>query len=145
MSSEMVAYVRSAATSPPTADGQLWAGIVAQLRFIAEHRDEWRVYVREAPLRGGVSAAILAEGREMVTSLLADLVEHAIDTAGAPQPPRLEIEVQAHALQGAVEQVANWWEANPDQPLELVALRIMNFAWQGFSNQLEGRFWFPAQ
>jgi AcrR family transcriptional regulator len=139
----MLKDVGDATRREPSPDRQLWAGIVAQLRFIDEHRDEWRVYVREAPARGGLSDAALEEGRRRVTVLLADLMQQAAGAAGRPGPSRKEFEAQAHALQGAVEQIANWWEGNPGELVEAVALRVMNFAWQGFGNILDGRFWLP--
>src|SRR5947209_1925770 len=51
MAGLMLNAVRAATDPGLPPDGQLWAGIVAQLRFIAEHRGEWSVYVLEAPLR----------------------------------------------------------------------------------------------
>ena len=131
----------TAPTLPP--DHQLWAGIVAQLGFIDRHRGEWRVFVREGPARGALSQAALAEGRQRVTALLADLMRQVLQGPDRPGPPAREIEAQAHCLQGAVEQVANWWESYPDESVEAVALRVMNFAWQGFGDILEGRFWVP--
>lgn len=139
----MLEQVEAAARTGATADAQLWSGIVAQLRYIHEHREEWRVYVREAPVRGGISSVALAEGRQALTELLARLIAHAIETAGSAVPPDLELDVQAHALQGAVEQVSNWWEQHPDEAVEAVALRVMNFAWQGVGAMIEGRFWAP--
>jgi AcrR family transcriptional regulator len=139
----MLTVVGDATRREPYPDRQLWAGIVAQLRFIEEHRDEWRVYVREAPSRGGRSEAALEEGRRRVTQLLAELMQQATTAAGRPGPARKEFEAQAHALQGAVEQIAIWWEANPEETVGAVALRVMNFAWQGFGNILAGEFWMP--
>jgi AcrR family transcriptional regulator len=143
MGAAMMAEVRAATDPSLPADRQLWAGILAQLRFIEDHRREWRVFVREAPLRGGLAAAALLEGHRAVTRLIATLIRQAISSAGHPTPPTPELEVQAHALLGAVDQVAEWWERHPSQPRELVALRIMNFAWQGFGDLLKGQLWLP--
>jgi AcrR family transcriptional regulator len=140
----MLREVREATAPTLAPDGQLWAGILAQLGFIDRHRDEWRVFVREAPARGGPSQAALAEGRRRVTELLADLMRQALRTAGQPIPQPIEVEAQAHCLQGAVEQIANWWEAYPNEPVEGVAVRVMNFAWQGFGDIIDGRYWLPA-
>jgi AcrR family transcriptional regulator len=137
----MMAEVRGATDPSLPSDRQLWAGILAHLKFIEDHRREWRVFVREAPLRGGLAAAALLEGRRAVTRLVAALIREAIDSTGRPLPPAPELEVQAHALLGAIDQVAEWWESHPSQPRELIALQIMNFAWQGFGDLLEGRLW----
>lgn len=136
----------SEATDPELpADGQLWAGICAQLRFIAEHQQEWSVFVREAEGMGGEPEATLIRGRDAVTALLADLIGQAARSAGVPPPPSSERAALAHALQGAVERIAQWWERNPDESVEAVALRVMNFSWQGFGNLLEGRIWTPPE
>ncbi len=139
----MLAAVRAATQPDLPPDRQLWAGILAQLEFIDTHRDEWRLYVVTAPARGGLSQAALADGRRRVTALLGDLMRQAVRSAGLPAPPSQEVDAQAHALQGAVEQVASWWEDHPEEPTAAVALRVMNFAWQGFGNILRGELWLP--
>lgn len=135
----------AAATSPSLSpDGQLWAGIDAQLRFIAEHRREWNSYVRQAASLGGEPEAALARGRAAVTGLLASLIEQAARTGGGPLPPPAEFDFLAHVLQGAVERAAHWWEEHPEEPVEAVAMRVMNFSWQGFGDLMEGRIWTPT-
>lgn len=144
MAEPMLAQVRTATDPRLPPDGQLWAGILAQLEFIEKHRTEWRAFVREAGARGGLAGAALSHGRGRVIELLGELVAQATRAAGAPMPPEKEIEAYAHMLQGAVEQIANWWERYPDEPLESVALRAMNLTWQGFGDLAEGRFWLPG-
>lgn len=143
MGTALTATVQAAVDPALPPDRQLWSGIIAHLRFIEEHRSEWRVFVREAPLRGDLAAATLSEGRRVVSLLIADLLGRAIQHTRGPAPQRLELEIQAHALLGAVDQVAEWWEAHPSQPRELMALRIMNFAWQGFGDLLAEQLWLP--
>jgi len=137
----MLATVAKATDPSLPPDGQLWAGINAQLRFIADHRQEWNSYVRQAASLGGEPEAALARGRAAVTDLLAGLIEQAARTAGAPVPPAAELDFLGHVLQGAVERAAHWWEGHPEQPVEAVAMRVMNFAWQGFGDLMEGRIW----
>ena len=43
----------------------------------------------------------------------------------------------------ATEAVAEWWLAHPEEPMDLQALRLMNFVWQGFGDLVEGRIWVP--
>jgi len=140
----MLAAVGEATDPSLPPDGQLWAGIHAQLLFIAEHRQEWNSYVRDAGSLGGEPAAALARGRAAVTALLALLVEQAARTAGGPVPPPAELDFFAHVLQGTVERAAHWWEDHPEEPVEGVALRVMNFSWQGFGDLMEGRIWTAA-
>jgi len=141
----MLSHVRAATDPRLPPDGQLWAGILAQLGFIEEHRAEWRAFVREAGARGGLAGAALSQGRERVVGLLGDLIEQAARAAGAPVPPRKEVEASAHMLQGAVEQIASWWERYPEERLESVALRAMNLTWQGFGDLVEARIWLPPR
>lgn len=143
MGTALMATVQAAVDPALSPDRQLWSGILAHLRFIEEHRSEWRVFVREAPLRGDLAAATLSEGRRVVSRLIAELLGRALQAADAPATDPLELEIQAHALLGAVDQVAEWWEAHPTQPRELMALRIMNFAWQGFGDLLNEQLWLP--
>lgn len=141
----MLDHVRAAADPSLPADRQLWEGIRAQLGFIHEHRGEWRAFVREAGARGGLPGIALSRGRERVIALLGELVIQANRTAGAAQLPQAEVEASAHVLQGAVERIADWWELYPAQPLDSVALRVMNLTWQGFGDLAEGRVWLPPE
>lgn len=145
MGTEMMAAVRAAVDPALPPDRQLWSGILAHLRFIEEHRDEWHVFVREAPLRGELAATTLTEGRRAITRVIATMIGETLAATHAEVPPAIELEVQARALLGAVEQVAVWWEEHPDQPREIVALRVMNFAWQGFGDLLAGRLWLAPE
>lgn len=139
----MLRQVRAATDPTLPADRQLWAGILAQLGFIEEHRAEWRAFVNEAGARGGLPGKALSQGRDRVIELLGELVAQAALAAGAPVPPAKELEASAHMLQGAVERIANWWERYPDEPLESVAIRAMNLTWQGFGDLVEARLWLP--
>ncbi len=132
-----------AARPQATAEARVWEGILAQLRFIESHPDEWRAFVRAPLTVGGPSVTALLDGRRRLISLLADLIASSVEQSGSPLPPRQEIEAQAAAFQGSVERMTDWWEDHPQETVEAVALRIMNFAWQGFGNLIEGRFWAP--
>lgn len=121
-----------------------WAMIPAQSCKSAG-RSNWRTFVREAGARGGIAGAALSHGRERVVDLLAELIGQASVAAGAPVPPPEELQALAGMLQGAVEQIANWWERHPEEPIEAVALRAMNLTWQGFGNLSAGRIWSPPR
>lgn len=141
----MLEYVRREVEPQSAPDRRLWAGIVAQLGFIDEHRREWRAFVWGAIARGGPAGAALAQGRRQVTSLLGELLESSYHAAGREPPAADELDAAAHALQGAVEQVAAWWEEHPEQSRDAVALRLMNFMWQGLGNLLEQQVWLPPE
>ncbi len=139
----MLDHVRREVEPEREPDRRLWAGIVAQLGFIDENRREWRAFVWGAIAHGGPAGAALVQGRRQVTSLLGELLEGSYRAAGREPPPPDELDAAAHALQGAVEQTAAWWEEHPGESRDAVALRVMNFLWQGFGNLLEQRVWLP--
>jgi hypothetical protein len=40
--------------------------------------------------------------------------------------------------------VAEWWLRHPDEgSADVHALRLMNLAWMGYGNILQGRLWLP--
>ena len=44
---------------------------------------------------------------------------------------------------GAAAALVNWAGDRPDEPSELHALRLMNFAWMGLGNLVRGELWLP--
>ena len=51
----------------------------------------------------------------------------------------------ARALMGAGESLAVWWGEHPEEPVERVALVLMNFAWNGLGGLIDGRTLDPAR
>jgi AcrR family transcriptional regulator len=137
--------VRDAAAQrelPP--DQRLWRGLLSVFEFIGEHRELWFAF--NAP---GTNAAppgageIAAHGRRAMNELLEEvLMAGAISEGVAPEAAG-EAAPLAHALTGSVLAIADWWSRHPEEPAELQALRVMNFAWAGFERLLEGRLWLP--
>lgn len=101
----------------------------AVLGFVDEHRDAWRVLVREA-LSVGEFANEIARNREILVSLTADLLR-----AGTKDPePTQDFELMAVALVGAGEAVANRVaEGGIDASGATDA--IMGLAWRGLSGR----------
>jgi len=66
-------------------------------------------------------------------------------TAGEPflADAAREGEPLAHALTGATIALLAWSAGRPDEPRELHALRLMNFAWMGLGNLVRGELWLP--
>lgn len=122
-----VAYVRQQgsallagmrdATKPDASPGErLWAGTLAFLRYVDEHRPGWALLYREAVSQGGPVAAEVAELRARIAAIVHRLL---LGTAG---PAASETgEMLAHAFVGAGESVANWWLEHPEEPREEVA------------------------
>jgi AcrR family transcriptional regulator len=131
---------------PP--DQRLWRGLVRVFEFIGEHRDLWFAFIppagasATAPASGG---AVAAQGREAITALLAEvLTEGAVGEGIAPQAAA-QVAPLAHALTASVLAIAEWWQDHPEEPPDLQALRVMNFAWAGFGRLLRGDLWLPTE
>ena len=140
----LLGALRQAVDPQLAPDRQLWAGLVAFFRFVDEHRDTWAAFFVEASARGGAAAAHVARARRQTISALIEMLATAASGAGIDSALETETEVQAHALLGAAEALAAWWLEHPDQATaELLALRLMNFAWMGFGDLLDGRVWLP--
>jgi AcrR family transcriptional regulator len=123
---------------------QLWDGLLAFFGYVDEHRDLWRAFYAEASAHGGAAAARVGRLREQMTAALTGMLARTATGAGVGGALATEIELQAHALMGAAEALAAWAIAHPGEASrELLALRLMNFAWMGFGDLLEGRLWLP--
>lgn len=132
-----------AAGTEAAPEEQLWLGVVAFFRFVAENRDAWTVLFPEASSRGGPFAAESARMRAQMARLTAQLLGEAAAAEGVEPRMLGATEPLGHALVGAAESLANWWLDRPGEPVETVALRLMNFAWMGFGNLVRGDVWHP--
>jgi AcrR family transcriptional regulator len=127
---------------PP--EQRLWRGLLAAFTFIDEHRDAWFVlYPADRPPGGPVAEAAV-RGRLAMAELLSELLAEAALREGVSNEAAVHTAPLAHALTAAIIGAAHWWLAHPAEPKELQALRIMNLAWMGFGNLLEGRLWLPS-
>jgi AcrR family transcriptional regulator len=122
---------------------RLWRRLLAYFEFVGQRRDEWRVLNREATSTGGPFSEQVARARGEAIRLVAQQLEEAVQ-AGGGTAPASELEPLAHALVGAGESLADWWVDHPDEPVEAMALRLMNLVWLGLGDLLEGRLWAPA-
>jgi hypothetical protein len=53
---------------------------------------------------------------------------------------------QVRIVVGGFESLARWWVAHPDEATaELLATRLLNQAWMGFGDLLQGRLWMPPE
>ena len=60
-----------------------------------------------------------------------------------PDVIKRESEPLAHALIGAAVALVSWAGERRDEPSELQALRLMNFAWMGLGSLVRGELWIP--
>lgn len=138
--------VRGAAAAqdvPP--DERLWRGLLEVFAFIGEHRDLWFVFVPAgAGPAQGQAEQIGVRGRDAMNELLGELLTTAAVEAGIGTQAAEHAKPLAHMLTASVLAMAEWWSRHPEESAELQALRVMNFAWNGFEQLLSGKLWTPS-
>ena len=136
----LVESITSSAAIDLPPDEQLWRGVRAFFTFVNVHRDSWSVLYRQArtqePFAGEVAAI-----RGAVVDVVAGLLTGAMVTEGVPPRAVEDVTAAAHALVGASESLADWVSDHPDESPEVTAARLMNFAWMGFGDILQGKVW----
>lgn len=130
---------------PP--EEQLWSGLNALFRFIEENRNAWRTFLVEAGAHGPDAAEGVRKLRADLGERLTGLLMRAAVDNGVSANIRTEVAIQARALIGSAEALADWWveQGASGGPRELVALRLMNFAWMGLGDLLRGNLWLPVR
>lgn len=135
--------VRAAVLDSPTPELRLWHGLVAVFTFVEDNRESWSILYPYGPTSAGQFAEGAVRARDAMAGLLVELfADTAIDVGVDPEVAS-ETEPLAHALVGATIALASWWRQRPDEPRELQAMRLMNFAWMGLGDLIEGRMWIP--
>lgn len=142
----LVGAVRAAVEDGP-ADRQLWSGLRGFFAHAAASPDGWAVLYRHASTHEPFAGAFVAMRGEImayVTRLIADAAREA---DCEPKPDEREVTGLAHALVGAAESLAGWMnsgeQAGAPSAKEAAGL-LMNFAWAGLDNLMQGRPWSPA-
>ncbi|GLY67440.1 TetR/AcrR family transcriptional regulator [Amycolatopsis taiwanensis] len=126
---------------PP--DMQLWHGLRAFYRFVAEHREAWTVLHRQALTVGGQFAGEVNALRKRAIDLVAALVVSAGTRQGLGEAAEFSGPALAVALVGAAESLADWWLDHPDVSDGVLASWLMNLVWLGFNDLVEGKVWRP--
>ncbi|MFE0672585.1 TetR/AcrR family transcriptional regulator [Streptomyces sp. NPDC058867] len=150
----LTAAVRSGVSTDAPADRQLWDGLRAFFTHTAQNPDGWSVLHLQARTHGDVFAAEVTVMREdiagFVTQLILAAARDAVpqpglrSCAGAPEGPGLaeqDAAGLAEALVGAAESLADWANATPGVTARQAAATLMNFAWAGLGNLMDGRPW----
>src|SRR3954471_1426941 len=137
----MIEALRGAAVAEEDPARRLWAGTRAYLGWVDEHRDVWARFFLEASARGGAPAARVEELSRELGDTLAELFTGTAQAAGVA--PMAEVEAMSVCLYGATWATARWWLDHPDVPKDLVALRLVNFAWRGLEQLMGGKLWLP--
>jgi AcrR family transcriptional regulator len=123
---------------PP--DQLFYAGIAAVFEFVERNRQSWLVLYAE----GGVAAGEAARAREEMAVQLEDLFRQVARRSGLDAEALEHTGTMALGMTAATIAVATEWARDATEPKQLVVLRLMNFAWMGFGDLLEGRVWVPS-
>ncbi|MGX9888550.1 TetR/AcrR family transcriptional regulator [Streptomyces sp. NPDC002276] len=138
--------VRAGVDTRSPADRQLWDGLRAFFTHTAQHPDGWSVLHLQARTHGEPFAAEVAAMRAELVAFVTELIAvTARETHRDRDPDLAEREVAglAEALVGAAESLAAWSNATPGVTAKQTAATLMNFAWAGLGNLVEGRPWTP--
>jgi len=138
---ELVESIRRGVTEAPTPELRLFQGLLAVFDFVEESGESWRILYPYGPLSAGPFAAAAAGARDAMAGLLTELLTGNAVAEGVDEEVATETEPLAHALTGATIAMASWWLEHPSEPRELMVLRLMNFAWMGLGDLIEGRLW----
>ncbi len=128
-------------SAPP--DEQLWHGLLGFFTFVRDEPDPWTVLLGDVTAGTGPFALEGAEVRREIAELVAGLLRRSAAEQGHPIETPEVAEQLARALIGAGESLAVWWGEHPEEPVERVALLLMNFAWNGLGGLAGGRTWTP--
>jgi AcrR family transcriptional regulator len=119
------------ATAGPDIEDQLRAGLTAYFTYVNDRPQRFQLlYGPGGP--GGPLAELTAELRFMTAEQIA-----ALFIAAAPHVPQYEAIGAAHIISGATEQLARWWNRNPDVSVTTVAEGVMSVVWHGLQSTLD--------
>ncbi|MGX4690504.1 TetR/AcrR family transcriptional regulator [Streptomyces sp. JNUCC 63] len=150
--------VRAGVRPDVPADRQLWEGLRAFFAHTAQHPEGWTVLHRQARTHGEPFAAEVAAVRTEFVAFVTQLILATARNGAAPcssaagspgehhdpDLPEHEVDGLAEALVGAAESLAAWANATPGVTARQAAATLMNFAWAGLGNLMEGRAWTPS-
>lgn len=141
---DLMLRVSSSVAEQSEREDRLRAGIEAFVDFVAARPGAARMLFHEAadPDVAGELERLWDEAAAVIESLMAeDLPASRVDD---PIPPRLASSMLAHQLIGALQALANWWEAHRDVDAPQVARMAMEFTWLGLERLSEGERWEPS-
>ncbi len=139
----LLAALREGVDTAAAPDRQLWHGLLAVFTFVERERDSWAILLGEVTQGAGPFAAEGAAVRNELAALVAELLRRAAAAEGLETVGPGIADQLARVLMGAGESLAVWWAEHPEEPVERVALVLMNFAWNGLGGLIDGRTWAP--
>ncbi|MEV8569757.1 TetR/AcrR family transcriptional regulator [Streptomyces sp. NPDC051322] len=141
----LVDAVQSGVRPGVAADRQLWLGLRAFFEHTAQHPDGWSILHHQARMHGEPFAAEVCVLREEIVKFVTGLIgEAAREAHRDPALPDGDVAGLAQALVGAAESLAGWANENPGVSAKEAAATLMNFAWSGLDNLMQGVRWAPS-
>ncbi|MFI1441513.1 TetR/AcrR family transcriptional regulator [Streptomyces fructofermentans] len=138
----LTAAVREGVRPGLPADRQLWEGLRAFFSHTAQNPDGWAILHLQARTHGEPFAAEVSAMREEIVAFVTRLIAVAArDARRDPSLPEREVAGLAEALVGAAESLAAWANAATGVSARQAAATMMNFAWAGLGDLMEGRSW----
>ncbi|MFC4606349.1 TetR/AcrR family transcriptional regulator [Streptomyces maoxianensis] len=143
-SEALIAAVQAGVEPGLPADRQLWAGLGAFFTHTAENPDGWAVLHRQARTHGEPFAAEVSVLREEIVAFVTGLIGAAAREAhqGSELADR-DMAGLAQALVGAAESLAGWANETGGVSAKEAAGTLMNFAWMGLGDLMNGERWNP--
>jgi AcrR family transcriptional regulator len=137
---ELIARISEAASAAEPGEARMRAGLEAFFALVEERRGSWRIMFRNIGDPG--VAASLDRLREGVAAAIAALMTEDAEAAfpGEPELQRI-VEMHAQQLMGAMQSLADWWDAHPDVPRSQVMRAAMDSAWIGHQRLITGERW----
>jgi AcrR family transcriptional regulator len=128
-----------ATAAPP--EQRLRAGGDAFLSFVEDHREPWRLMVRN-PADSGIEASVGRVQSEIASAVAALMQADATQEMGDdPDDAHFEIEMLAQQIVGALRALANWWDDHREVPRERLLETHVDFAWIGLDRLSQGESW----
>lgn len=113
----LAARVTDAVNAEPDQTQKLRCGTLAFFRFIGERRAAWRALMALPEAR---VTAELAEARRVHARSVASLLARGAAETGA-EVDAMTLDAAAHAINGATEALALWWNDHPEVTAEALA------------------------
>jgi AcrR family transcriptional regulator len=141
------AAVRAAVEPGAPADRQLWSGLLGFFEHTAAHPDGWTILYSQARTVGEPFAAEVAVMRAEIVAFVTELIAAAARDADCDAAlADREVAALAHALVGAAESLAGWGTSTRARTSgKESAATLMNFAWSGLDNLMNGHRWTPSR
>ena len=132
------------AVAGPRPEERLWHGLLAFFGFVGDYPAGWRVLHRQASSQGVPFVEELPMLRSRALGGVARLLNQVAHEHGQDSFLAAEVESLSAAVIGASESLADWWLDHREEPVDVLARRLMGLVWIGFANLATGDRWHPT-